>query len=159
MSSICILCPQNNLSEFCLSRNGLKKKKKTPCLWKDYSFEDKERKTQSHKCIGVVRHQKSTFWSSKSLWKTTRPRRSHFPNKAALTARWEHNIWSFSKGKNSRDYSASWLPRISMLPNVANSSWESERMTLKLLRIQLYSVSAPVLQKREKSTNSGFLQS
>lgn len=107
--------------------------------------------------LGVLRYQKNTFWRSKSLWETTRPRRAAF--QTMLPWVWEHNIWSFREGKSSRGYLAPRLPGICTLPNVANCNQERETMTPKLPCIQPHSISAELLQKREKPSNGSFLQS
>lgn len=103
---------RTTLSKFCFSRNGLKQEENT-VGGRIPRLSTRRQRLNMANAPGGLRHQKSTFWRTKSLWKTVRTRRTQLANNAALTVRWKRNIWSFSKGKGLRGFSASWLPGIS----------------------------------------------
>lgn len=122
-------------------------------------FRTRRRTLNLTSVLGFLRHQKKHILEKQIPVRDNEAKKSCFSKSATLSLRWEQNVWSFSEGKSSRGYLASWLGGICTLPNVANSTQERETMTPKLPHIQLHSVSAEVLQKREKCSHGGFLQS
>lgn len=140
--------PQNSLIKFCFSINGLKQEASATfvewflilglgegdSIWQVHRSSQISEKHILEKQI-PVRHNEA--------------KKSSFPNNAALSVRWEHNIWSFSAEESSRDYLASWLSGICTLPDVAKSSQERETMTPKLPLIQLHCFSWNVKEEGE----------
>lgn len=99
--------------------------------------------------LGFLSHQKKHILEKQIPVRHNEAKKSCFPKSAALSLRWEQNVWSFSEGKSSRGYLASWLGGICTLPNVANSTQERETMTPKLPHIQLHCFSWSVTEERE----------